>query len=198
MSKSAETFAKDFVETAMINAVDFSVTKMKQDHDGNNDMKKEINISSEILQQLSPQNAKQTNVDINQILKQVAQLAENINEDLKNVQIGDYVVSMNASPLEIQVKQAISSVVVSDNKSSNKICTKGEGDGEHQDAAADDEVNETNIEDSSNPPTSSSPPNPLLEAEQKSTGSLKRKKNLTLGERIRRIFRFNFNRRRNS
>ncbi|KAK0080317.1 hypothetical protein PV326_008249 [Microctonus aethiopoides] len=189
MSKTAETFAKDFVETAMINAVDFSVTKMKQDHDddnGNNEVEKEINISSAILQQFSPQNTKETNLDINQILRQVAQLAENINEDLKNVQIGDYVVSMNASPLEIQVKQAISSLAVPDNKSLNKICTKGEGDGEHQDATADDNINECIIKDSSNPPTSSSlqtidAVNPLLATEQKSTGSLKRKKDLTLG-----------------
>lgn len=164
-------------------------------------MEKELNISSEILQQLSPQNTKETNLDINQILRQVAQLAENINEDLKNVQIGDYVVSMNASPLEIQVKQAISSLAVPDNKSANKICTKGEGDGEHQDATADDNINECIIKNSTHPPTSSSltidAVNPLIATEQKSTGSLKRKKDLTLGERIRKIFRFNFIRRRN-
>ncbi|CAG5075779.1 Protein of unknown function [Cotesia congregata] len=101
MSENPDSVAKDLVEVIMIN-VDNSIPSPDET--------------------LSPRNS---NTSISEILQKVAELAEGLCTDLEGVQIGDYVVSMNKSPLEIQVKQAVENFKTE----AAKGVIKGQGDG---------------------------------------------------------------------
>lgn len=138
---------------------------------------------------------------ITQILEKVAQLAEGLEEALQDVQIGDYVISMNASPLEIQVKQAIANIPLPEESPTvQKVISKGEGDGEHTDVMVTDVVMQPQTgeadlitADDHNNWTLNQP----RDIHNEVTGTLKRKKNIGIAERLRRALRFSFRRRRN-
>ncbi|XP_008546415.2 uncharacterized protein LOC103570447 [Microplitis demolitor] len=168
MSENSDTLAKDLIASIMIN-VNNSISCQEQE-----------------TEKLTGSNS---NTSISEILQKVAELAEGLCNDLQGVQIGDYVISMNKSPLEIQVKQAIENY--KDGKEV-KVLIKGQGDGVENIPLPGEVVSLT-------PVTPVTPEG--LHAEPNVTendlSTLKRKKNLSLARRIWRILRFTFNRRKN-
>ncbi|XP_044582835.1 uncharacterized protein LOC123263863 [Cotesia glomerata] len=159
MSENPDSVAKDLVEVIMIN-VDNSIPS-----------------PDETL------SARNSNTSISEILQKVAEMAEGLCTDLEGVQIGDYVVSMYKSPLEIQVKQAIENFKTE----AAKGVIKGQGDGvENIPLPAE------------NLPTPASPIAPEgPSAVEGDMSTLKRKKNLSLARRVWRSLRFTFSRRKN-
>ncbi|XP_034937696.1 uncharacterized protein [Chelonus insularis] len=189
MSENPKDFAKDLIEDVMMNVVGDNVTEVEDE-----------NRSLFELQEnptLAPQ---ESNSNISDILQRVAVIAESLREDLRNIQIGDYFVSMNVSPLEIQVKQAITQLQTVDEE--KKIFVT-KGDGEHTSVTdipisqkTNDSVDKNSVNEAQN---SVSQPTDSVNLEQTAISNLKkRKKRINLGERLRRLFRFTLSRRKNS
>ncbi|XP_074114468.1 uncharacterized protein LOC141537391 isoform X2 [Cotesia typhae] len=145
-----------------------------------------INVDNSIPSPEETLSARNSNTSISEILQKVAELAEGLCTDLEGVQIGDYVVSMNKSPLEIQVKQAVENFKAEAAKDA-KVIIKGQGDGVENIPLPAEHF-----------PTPTGPIAPEgPSAIESDLSTLKRKKNLSLARRVWRSLRFTFSRRKN-
>ncbi|XP_028982009.1 uncharacterized protein LOC107038419 [Diachasma alloeum] len=169
MSEDIGNFTEDLVEAAMSNAMELSGVTAAPD------------APSADEPDLKP---------LSNILREVAQLAKSLQQGMENVQIGDYKVSLtNASPLEIQLKRAISNLEISSIDKPLKIIIKGEGDYE----VREDTLISLN-KDPGPSQSSSDPSVPPISAASDTSAPTPQEPNLnskkmTFARRLRRLFR---------
>ncbi|XP_011302058.1 uncharacterized protein [Fopius arisanus] len=168
MSEDIGNFTEDLVQAAMSNAMDFSgQNTTSSDRTSEPDLK-----------------------PLSNILREVAQLAESLQRGMENVQIGDYKVSLTSvSPLEFQLKRAISNLEVSSTDKPLKIIITGEGDFEvREDTLIALEKNPGPSQISSDPsiPPISASSDPSATTPDNSNLNSKK---MTFARRLRRLFR---------
>ncbi|XP_044003062.1 uncharacterized protein LOC122848801 isoform X2 [Aphidius gifuensis] len=112
MSEKVDEIAQNIVENAMMDAVDVSRAQVPNVIEVANQQESVASINN---------NSDEKVGQIVQSVTELAGLVRDFSDDLQNFQIGDYVLSVNITPLEIQLKRAISNLHLSEVESKNII-----------------------------------------------------------------------------